>query len=101
MLTASEQSRRKGSESLEGGFGEVNRGSVVTGRAGISDNDIDGVALPGNPDGLAAVRGLGTGVSVDTGIKGGNEVGVGVHGTTSTSDTILGEPSEAESGVRK
>jgi hypothetical protein len=51
----SEQPGRKGSEGLEGSQREVNRGGVVATRAVIGDNDIYGFALPGNPDGLAAV----------------------------------------------
>jgi hypothetical protein len=66
VLTVFELSNINISKALEGGRGEVNRGTVLTGRAGIGDDNVDGLALPGNSNLLTTVLGLGTGVTVGT-----------------------------------
>lgn len=55
VLTTGKQSSRKRGKDLEGSLGEVNRRTVVTGWAGVRNDDVDGLALPGNPNRLAAV----------------------------------------------
>lgn len=98
VRTIREQTLVKGSESLEGSFGEVNRRGIGASRAIVSDSNNHRIAPPGNPDILATVRGLGTGVSVDAGIESSNQVVVRVNLTTGTSNTTLLEPGEAEGG---
>lgn len=100
-LTTSEQPNISGGKSLEGGYREVNRGGVAASGAGIGDSNIDGLALPRDPDLLAAVLGLGASASISAGIEGSDKVIVRVNSTTSTGDTILSEPGEAERGVRR
>ena len=98
MLTTTKHSHVKGSEGLEGSFREVNRRRATAARTGIGDNNIDGLALPRDPDRLAAVRGLDTGVAIGTVIEGGDQVIVRVNRATGTSDTTLGEPCETKQG---
>ena len=101
VLTISEKPRIEWCKGLESGLRQVNRGSIVTGRAGVLDLDVDGFALPGNPDHLAAVLGLGTGVTVGTRVEGSDEVVVTVLFATGTIVTILSVVGSTETGVRK
>jgi len=101
VLTLSEKPLLKWGKGLESGLGQVNRGSVVTARAGVLDPNVDGLALPGNPDHLAAILGLGTGVTVDTPVEGSDEVVVTVLFATGTRVTVLSVVSNTETGVRK
>ena len=101
VLTTIELSNLKRGESLEGGCGEVDRGRVFAARAGILHGDIDGLALPGNPDFLTAVLGFSTEVSIGTVVEGSDEVVVRVLVATGTIVTILSVPGDAEIGVRK
>lgn len=81
---------------MEGGYREVNRRGVCTGWTVIGDYNIDGVALPGDPDRLAAVRGHSVVVSVGTRIDCSDHVVVRVNLATGTGDTVLVEVSESE-----
>ena len=102
VLTVFELSNTKiTNKGLEGTLGEVNRGSIVTGRARVRYGNINGLALPGNPDLLATVGGLGTEVSIGTVVKGSDEVAVEVDLATGASVTVLSEPSSTEIGVKK
>ena len=101
VLTVGEHSNIKRGEGLKGGCGEVDRGRVVAGRAGVLHGNVNGLALPGNPDFLTAVLGLGTEVSIDTVVEGSDEVVVRVLVATGTIVTILSVPGDAEIGVRK
>jgi len=101
VLTISEKPPLKRGKDLEGGCGQINRVSVVTARAGVGDDDVGGFAVPGNPDLLATVRGLGTGVTVDTRVEGSDEVVVSVLFATGTIVTILGVVGKTETGMRK
>jgi len=101
VLTTGEHSNIKWSEGLEGGCGEVDRGGVVAGGAGVLHGDINGFALPGNPDFLTAVLGLGAEVSIDTVVESSNKVVVRVLVATGTIVTVLSVPGDAEIGVRK
>lgn len=101
VLTVVELSNTKISKGLEGTLGEVDRGSIGTGRARVLYGNINGLALPGNPDLLAAVGGLGIDVSIGTVVKGSDEVVVRVDFATGTSVTILSVPSSTEIGVKK
>jgi hypothetical protein len=94
-----ELSNRKRGESLEGSKGEINRAGVLAGRAGVFHGDIDGLALPGNPDLLTAVLGLGASVSIDTVVEGSNEVIIRVLLATSAKVAVLSEPGDVSAGV--
>lgn len=100
-LTIPKQSNIQTGESLEGARGEVDRGRVFAGRAGVCHDNIDMLALPSNPDLLATVGGLGAGVSIGTGVESSDKVVVRVHRATGTSDAILSEPGNTEIWVRR
>jgi hypothetical protein len=84
----------------KGGLGEVDRRRIGTGRASIGHDDIDGLALPCNPDLFATVAGLGAEVTVGTVVEGSDEVVVRVDGATSASDAVLREPGGDSPGVK-
>lgn len=101
VLTVFELPNIARGKNLKGSCGKVNRGRVETGRAGIRHDNVDGLPLPGNPDLLATVAGLGTGVSVGAVVEGGDVVVVRVYVTTGTSIAFLLEPGTTEIVVRK
>lgn len=73
----------------------------MTGRAGVLDFNNDRFALPRNLDALATVLGLGTGVTVGTGVECSDVVIVRVRLATGTRVTVLSVICSAEIGVRK
>jgi len=101
ILTVGEHSNIERGESLEGGCGKVDRGRVVAGWAGVLHGNVNGFALPGNPDLLTAVLGLGAEVSIGTVVESSDEVVVRVLVATGTSVTVLSVPGDAEIGVKK